>query len=497
MTTTPVIPGFFPDPSICRVGDTYYLATSSFEYLPGVPLLQSTDLVTWTHIGNALTRPEQIAEHDGTGSSGIFAPTLRHHHGRFWLIGTNVNDLTHGMGHFLVSAADPAGPWSDPIQIREAIGIDPDIAWDDEGTAHVTWCSFNPEQRGILSAPVDTESGALLAPARQLWGGVGLASPEGPHLYHHDGWWYLLLAEGGTERGHAVTIARAKTIEGPYEPAPSNPILSHRSLAHPVQNTGHADLVELADGSWAAVHLGVRPRGQTPGFHVNGRETFLVGVDWVDGWPRIDEERFTVPPADRSFRDNFDGHALNPRWVGAGRFPSSFTRRGKDGGLLLSAEDEKGHALLCARVVDDVWSATAQFSAAHGTGRFVLRVDDRHWFGLSYDGSTVEAILTVGPITHTVDRWTVAAGDTPKLRISATPPQLLPYGVSLEPDLIQLAASDSTGEHIFGNFDGRYLSTEVAGGFTGRVFGVEAITGRIYLRTVTYASDNPSEDEGP
>jgi xylan 1,4-beta-xylosidase len=483
----PILAGFYPDPSICRVDDTYYLVSSSFEYLPGIPVHVSTDLVTWTLVGNALTRASQIAEHSGYPSAGIFAPTIRHHNGVFWIIGTNVNDIPLGRGHFLVHASDPAGPWSDPVHIAGAIGIDPDIAWDDDGTAHVSWCSLNPEQPGIQSAPIDITTGALLAAPRQLWQGTGLAFPEGPHLYRIADWWYLVLAEGGTERGHAATIARARTLDGPFEAAPHNPFLTHRSLAHPVQNVGHADLIELADGTWAAVHLGVRPRGQTPGFHVNGRESFLVGIDWIDGWPVVDETRFAVPPVDRSFDDCFDGSELSPRWLGPGRFPATFTRPAPGGGLLIDADAGEGRALIAVRATDLAWTASAEFAAESGTGRLLLLVDDRNWYGLTYDGTTVEATLAIGPIEHSVGRHDIPAGVVPTLRISAMPAALLPHGVSLEPDLIELAVTVDGAEHIFGAFDGRYLSTEVTGGFTGRVFGVQALTGQIELRHIHYA----------
>lgn len=486
--TEPILSGFYPDPSICRVDDTYYLITSSFEYLPGIPIHVSTDLITWTPIGNALTRPTQIAEHAGYPSAGIYAPTIRHHEGVFWIIGTDVNGIPQGQGHFLIHAAQAEGPWSEPVYIRGTIGIDPDIAWDHDGTAHVTWCSLNPELPGIVSAPVDPSTGEFLAPPRQLWQGTGLAHPEGPHLYAVDGWWYLLLAEGGTERGHAVTIARSRSLDGPFEAAPHNPILSHRSSAHAVQNTGHADLIELSDGTWAAVHLGVRPRGQSPSFHVNGRESFLVGIDWVDGWPAIDEARFVVPPVDHSFEDAFDEPDLHPRWLGVGRFPTSFTRPGADGGLIIDADAGSGEALLVARATDEVWTATTRFGADAGTGRFLLRIDGQHWYGLTYDGATVEATLTIGPVQHTVGRWNVPSGTAPILRISAKAARPMPHGVTREPDLIELGVTAGAEEHSFGEFDGRYLSTEVAGGFTGRVFGVEALTGQIHVHGVEYHS---------
>ncbi|PRY13950.1 glycoside hydrolase family 43 protein [Kineococcus rhizosphaerae] len=484
----PVIAGFFPDPSICRAGDTYVLVNSSFEYLPGLPVHTSTDLTTWTFAGNALTRVEQIAESGGHPSSGMFAPTIRHHDGRYWIIGTDVNGIPAGRGHFLIHATDPAGPWSDPVHLPEAIGIDPDIAWDEHGTAHVTWCSLDPSQPGIRCAPFDTATGALLAPSRQLWSGTGLAAPEGPHLYRRDGWWYLLLAEGGTERGHTATIARARTLEGSFEANPRNPFLTHRSLTHPVQNVGHADLVELPDGRWAAVHLGVRNRGPSPGFHVNGRETFLVGIDWVQGWPVVDEDRFDVPPADHAFHDRFTAADLHPRWLGAGRFPASFARTGPDG-LVLDAGG--GRSLLAARATDETWTASTEVSLEDGSCRFLLRIDDRHWYGLTYDGHAVEAVLTIGPVQHTVGRWEPET-DTPgtaTLGIRVTAPRSLAPGLFSEPDGVELlAGSNGSGgfAHSFGVFDGRYLSTEVAGGFTGRVFGVEAVSGQTRVHAISY-----------
>ncbi len=486
---TPIVAGFHPDPSICRAGDRYYLINSSFEYLPGIPIHSSTDLLTWTPVGNVLTRPAQMAENPGYPSAGVFAPTIRHHGGTFWIVGTNVNDIPTGCGHFIVRAEYPAGPWSDPVFVAGAIGIDPDLAWDEEGSCHLTWASLLPDQSGILSAPIDPTTGEMLGRPRQLWQGTGLASPEGPHLYRIGEWWYLLLAEGGTERGHAVTIARARSLDHEFEAAPNNPILSHRSTGHPVQSTGHADLVELAAGSWAVVYLGTRPRGQTPGFHVNGRESFLAGIDWVDGWPVVDVDRFTVPIVDHSFVDDFSSDQLHSRWVGVGRFPTSFTRPDPSRGLIIDAVAGPGKALLATRTTDTAWTATAEFDATDGVGRFVVRIDDAHWYGLAYDGSTIEATLTIGPVATVVGWIQVPADSTPVLRVSSRPGTPLPYGITNEPDLIELAATTGVGpEHVFGAFDGRYLSTEVAGGFTGRLIGVEAVSGSIRVSSISYTS---------
>jgi len=236
----PVISGFHPDPTICRVGEEYYLANSSFEYFPGAPLWRSLDLGEWSPVGNILSRRSQFARGDGRPSGGIFGSTLRHHAGRFWFVTTNMSDF--GRGHLLVSAADPAGPWTDPVHFAGAIGIDPDLAWDADGTCYLNWCSFT-HGGAIAQARVDPHTGALLEEPRLLWAGSGLAYPEGPHLYQRDGLWYLVIAEGGTERGHAVSVARAEHPTGPFEPHPANPIFSHRSTPHPVQNVGHADLI--------------------------------------------------------------------------------------------------------------------------------------------------------------------------------------------------------------------------------------------------------------
>jgi hypothetical protein len=487
--TAPVIAGFYPDPSVCRAGDAYYLANSSFEFVPGVPVWRSADLLSWTQAGNALTRPAQLPEHPGAASTGIYAPTLRHHGGRFWLVTTNVLEVRRGQ--LIVTAEQAEGPWSDPVYVTGAIGIDPDLAWDEDGTCHLTWASALPTLYGIASVPINPATGAMLAEPRLLWNGTGLAHPEGPHLYRTGGWWYLLLAEGGTERGHAVTIARARTLDGPFEPAPRNPILTHRSTSDPVQSTGHADLVELADGSWAMVYLGTRPHGQTPGYHVLGRETFLAGVDWVDGWPVIDEERYQPGQADHSFTDQFGSASLHPRWVSPGAGPRTFSQPDSAGHLALTAPASRtGATLLLTRVRDLTWTAEASLDVSRGAGRFLVRVDDRHWYGLTASPDGVEAVVAIGPAV-TVPAWLPhPPGGVVTLRITArTPSAPNPYLPPSEPDLIELAVVDADGAaRTLASVDGRYLSTEVAGGFTGRMVGVELLQGQVIVREVSYAS---------
>ncbi|MGA0566369.1 glycoside hydrolase family 43 protein [Rathayibacter sp. KR2-224] len=477
--TEPIIPGFFPDPTICRVGNKFYLATSSFEYFPGAPLFHSTDLLSWTQLGHILDRRSQFRPGSGGDSAGIYGSTLRFHDGRFWFITTNLNEFERGQ--LIVTATDPAGTWSEPVYVPEALGIDADLAWDDDGTCYLTWnaLSFVDVGRGIRQAVLDPATGRLLCEDYPVWQGSGMLAPEGLHLYRIGEYWYLLLAEGGTERGHAVTAARAPTPSGPFEPCPWNPVFTHRSSAHPVQNAGHADLLQLPGGEWAAVYLGARPRGSTPGFHVLGRETFLAGVSWLDGWPVCDEERFDPPPVDTAFVDSFAGSALNHRWVVPCGTPEEVATPLPDGGVALAAD-----GLLCFRVRDHTWSASA---VVEKSGAIVLRLDSRHWCRVDYEGDMVRAIVCIGGIRHEVGVGAVRGGRA-TIALRSAPPASPPVPVGHGgPDDLIMYVDTVDGQVELARIDGRYFSTEVAAGFTGRMLGVSASGARSIVRRVKYA----------
>lgn len=514
---SPVIPGFFPDPTICRVGDDYYLATSSFEYFPGAPLFHSRDLQEWNQVGNILTRRSQFSAGDRRGSGGIFGSTLRHHGGRFWFVTTNMSDF--GGGHLLLSAEDPAGPWSDPVQIPGTLGIDPDIAWDDDDGCFLTWVGFGPaeHQTGIVQARLDPVAGELLEVPRKVWQGSGLAYPEGPHLYHVGDWWYLLLAEGGTERGHSVSISRSAAPQGPFEGHRNNPIFSHRSLDATVQNAGHPDLLETVDGNWAAVYLGVRQRGTTPSFHVLGRETFLAGISWSDGWPQFHENHYEVPVPDTSFSDDFSAPELHHRWVSPGDDPASFTDPTPNG-LAISGTDRPDgrRRTLATRVRDFTWSAGLSINSLDGaTVRLELRVDDGHWYAVEADEFEIRAVARIGQLCQTVGRAALdePASDEPApdgrgitdrtfdpeldghsdagvplvLEIQCTDaPNAGRMGTNAGPDEVSLGIRRNGLFTRLASLDGRYLSTEVAGGFTGRVLGISATNGTATVRRFEY-----------
>ena len=286
--SNPIIPGFHPDPSFCRAGEDYYLVTSSFEFFPGVPIYHSRDLVNWTQIGHVFDRDSQLPLQKVRPSNGVFAPTIRYHDGTFFVITTNVGST----GNLIVHATDPAGPWSEPALVDQG-GIDPSLFFDEDGKVYYTGTLSGPEfVQGIALFEVDPFTGKKLSEPKLIWCGTGGRYPEAPHIYKINGLYYLMIAEGGTEYGHMVTIARAQDIYGPYESCPHNPILTHARLAaqyNPIMGTGHADLLEAHDGSWWLTFLAFRPSESY--FHHLGRETFLSPVGWKDGWPVVNEGR--------------------------------------------------------------------------------------------------------------------------------------------------------------------------------------------------------------
>ncbi|MEU1460788.1 glycoside hydrolase family 43 protein [Streptomyces sp. NPDC005727] len=481
----PVIPGFHPDPSVCRVGDDFYLVCSSFEYFPGIPLFHSRDLVHWRQVGNVLDRPGQLALPDDVpASGGVYAPTIRHHNGLFHVITTAVG----AGGTFLVTAERPEGPWSDPVWI-DLPGIDPDLAWDEDGRC---WCAM----AGVTVARIDPRTGEVLEGPLPMWSGTDLRDPEAPHLYRVGDWWYLLISEGGTALGHGVSAARARSPRGPWEPAPGNPLLSHRGTGLPVQCTGHGDLVRAADGSWWMVLLGTRPRGHFPEFHVLGRETFLVPVEWVDGWPRLGpvRERHPAPPARTPVRplparDDFTGTALAPHWISPRRRPDgcwSLTER--PGWLTLAAT--AGSADLPGRIFvgrrqqhHDCRAAALLDAGPSARAGLSVRLDEAHHYDLEVAGGVASVIVRIGPVRQRGTEHPVPAGPvTLAVDIRATRNARPLSG----PDTIAFSVETSEGLVRPTGLDGRYLSTEVAGGFTGRVLGMYVTEGRAAFDWFSY-----------
>jgi len=488
MASLPILPGFHPDPSICRVGDDFFLLNSSFEYVPGLPLHRSRDLISWELIGHAVAEAALVAAPEGSpgASTGLYGPSLRHHDGRFWA-------TTTSLGHFLegplvTHAESPEGPWSAPVFVSGIMGIDPDLAWDDEGTCLLTWRSITPS--GISQIDIDPSTGETLGEPRLLWGDDALGETEGPHLVHRGEWWYLVTAQGGTHTGHGVSVARSRDPRGPFEPHPQNPIFSHRSTNHPVQATGHADLVDLPDGSWAMVFLGIRPQGSFPRYHVLGRETFLAGVDWIDDWPVVVEGHFPSPAESVGFADSFDD--LDARWVSPSVARETFARA--DGVLALDpgreADASEQLRVLCGRVRHTEWDATA--TPADGDIALSVRLDAHHWFGVEVIGGSVRARAVSDPFDRILGERPLPDGASLAIRARLIPPTVRG---NRGPDRISLGFATGGEFTPLAEIDGRYLSTELAGGFTGRMLGVEALGAPARVSRVTYTPHSSNEGE--
>lgn len=289
----PVMSGYYPDPSVVRVGEDFYMVNSSFEFFPGVPLSHSTNLVNWEPIGHCLSRKSQLPLENAAVSTGILAPTIRYHKGTYYMITTNLTALIQkGVGNFIVTASDPRGEWSDPIWIRHE-GIDPSLFFDDDDRAYYCGTGFDANGQAIVLFEIDVKTGRILSEKKSISYGCCGKCPEAPHIYKKDGMYYLLLAEGGTEYGHMVTIQRSETIWGPYEPCPDNPILTHRNYnSEPIQCVGHGDLFDDQNGNWWMVVLGTRNTNVQ--LHHLGRETFLVPVVWENSWPAVKTRKVSL-----------------------------------------------------------------------------------------------------------------------------------------------------------------------------------------------------------
>ncbi|GAB1821805.1 glycoside hydrolase family 43 protein [Herbidospora sp. RD11066] len=503
MSANPIIPGFHPDPSICRVGDDYYVVTSSFEWFPGVPIFHSRDLVHWRQLGHVC----HSLDLDGVRpSGGIYAPTLRHHDGVFYMVTTLMDEP----GNFLVTSTSPEGPWSEPVWFPEARGFDPSLFFDDDGRC---WMHGSRE-REDKTYPGDTEiwlreldlaSLKLVGEEYVIWtphlrGGIWT---EGPHIYRAHGWYYLVTSEGGTAEDHAVMVARSRMVTGPYEGNSRNPVLTHRHLGlrHPITSTGHPDLVETPSGEWWSVLLATRPYGGTDstplemsavrrehGYNL-GRETFLTRVTWEDEWPVFDQvtPAFTGPslpvhrwPAGPSC-DHFD--RLAPEWQFLRTPRETFWSVGD--GLTLKvrppALTERGNPSLVARPQTDIdFAAHTELTFSPGRGEHaglaLIQNDDFH-IRLSLRPDGLELVHRAEGI-DTLIAWADASGGRVWLGFEA-------WGQSYQ---ARYALSPGDWLPLGPPVDGRILSSTVAGGFIGTMIALYATSeGRTSSNSAAFA----------
>lgn len=279
----PILRGFYPDPSVCEANGKYYLCCSTFQYLPGAPVFESEDLLNWHQVSNCLTSPEQIELHQIPSSGGMFAPTIRFSDGCFYMV---TNDNTHDK-NFYVYTDDLNKPWSEPIYVDQG-GIDPSLLFDEDGRVYFTSNGADAEGECIQQCEIDIKTGKKLSETKTIWRGNGGRFIESPHLYHVGEWYYLMIAEGGTEYGHMITYARSKNPYGPFEGYPQNPVLTNRNLGSHItliQGIGHGDLIKDKNGNYYILCLGFRQYKRWQCFHHMGREVYMAPVVMnEDGW---------------------------------------------------------------------------------------------------------------------------------------------------------------------------------------------------------------------
>ncbi len=496
----PILPGFNPDPSICRVGNDYYMVTSTFSYFPGIPIYHSTDLVNWKQIGNILNRKEQLPlEGSNFAGGGIFAPTIRYNNGTFYVITTNVDG---GLGNFIVTATDPAGPWSDPICLHSK-GIDPSLFFDDDGRCY--YCGTQDRREGakyfgdneIYIQELDLETMQLVGESWPAWHGAlrEVEWPEGPHIYKKDGWYYLIISEAGTAHMHCVTVARSKSLQEPFEGYRGNPILTHRHLGlnYPIVNVGHTDIVETQNGEWWMVALASRPYGN--GYFRNlGRETYLVPFTWEDGWPLInpgkaiieetgiapnlpESEKVVLPECDSFDYDTLPLHYMYVRNPDMSKY--SLTERA--GFLRLKLSDKKitcksSPTVVCRRQTDMSYELATMLDFNPGeneeAGLVLLQSDKFNYtFTLTlrngkYLLSVVKRYKDFEEEITAYDMSACSCEDFKQLRLKVTQ--------NIQSLEFSFAIGDGEYTVVCDNADASILCTDAAGGFVGTCLGIYA-----------------------
>lgn len=507
--TNPILAGFYPDPSICQAGNNYYMTVSTFAYFPGLPIFHSTDLVNWKQIGSALNRPEQL-NLDGQGvSRGLFAPAITHHNGTFYIICTNVDKG----GNFIITAKDPAGPWSNPAWVPEIRGIDPSIFFENDDEAYIVYNSDPPDNktmygghRTIRINQFDPKTLKVTSKDRIIVnGGTDFSKKpvwiEAPHIFKKDGLYYLICAEGGTGYNHTEVVFRARSLTDLFIPYENNPILTQKHLdrnrPHPITTTGHASFVKDVDENWWGVFLGCRPYVSN---HFNtGRETFMAPVVWKEGWPSFDLggdvvkysypikggytpglERFS---GNYTFTDNFSAPTLNDRYMMLRTPRSSWHRMGK-GQLILDVRPEtcsgkenpsminfrqahlKGHAITSL-----IFNPTTENEKA---GLMIFQ-SERFYYFLSVSKEKGKPVVQL---------WKSQGKNQDRKADSlmATAPLSVKKGKAIQ---LKIEANGNTYAFYFANqpnqwrlllsdVDATFLSTETAGGFVGCMYAMYA-----------------------
>ncbi len=483
--SNPIMRGFYPDPSVCKANGKYYMVCSSFEYFPGVPLFESDDLVNWTQIGHCLTRKEQVQLTKINSSGGVFAPTIRYHEGRFYMVTTN--DTYHK--NFFIYTDDIYGEWSDPVFVDQE-GIDPSLFFEDGKTYFMSNGSDPADGNGcIFQCEINPVTGEKYTESKPIWKGSGGRYLESPHLYKFGDWYYVMAAEGGTEYGHMITYARGKSPYGPFEQYAKNPVLTNRNLGghqSTIQGIGHGDLVETYDGNMCMVCLGFRQIGPWQPFHNLGREVFLVPVTWNDdGWftagvngtvkaqMEIATDKEVTQQIEGKYDVSFDDMKEDShRWCHLREYRKEDYKFTETGVMLrgedISLSDVDAVTFLGVRQSEFDTDLRIKVKSDAKEAGITFYLCEKHHYDLAVcnDGGKKKLILRlcIGDATQLVTEKEIAADDNfTELHIVSDHENYHFYG-------------NVNGEEVlFGEAGTKYLSSEVASGFTGTVMAMYAV----------------------
>ena len=503
--TNPILKGFYPDPSIVRVGKDYYLINSTFSYFPGIPVMHSKDLKNWKQIGNVIDRPSQLDFMGERMTRGLFAPAISHYKGVFYVTCT---DIDHD-GNFVVTATNPAGPWSDPVKIPQVRGIDPSLYFDSTtDKAYIIYNSDAPDNKPLYSGhrtirmyEFDYKNLKVTGEEKILVnGGVDISTKpvwiEGPHIIQKYGWYYLYAAEGGTSVNHSQVVLRSKDVWGPYVPYEKNPILTQRDLPEdrpdPITSAGHADLVEGPNGQWYAVFLAVRP--YEGDYYNTGRETFLAPVEWKDEWPIINPNNKLIP---YSFTENIKEVKHKGALPQSGNFdytltfdkkldPSLLFLRTKDEtsfslskqkGLTLKLKPEtimeKGNPSFIGKRQQHLFSTTDVSltfdpKSENEKAGLVIFQDEKHFYFLCRSKVGSQNMIQL-----------FKSSESPTMELLAQAPvtsKSLKLKIQSEGDKYSFHYAPKGNKFIVlkSDVESKFLSTKTAGGFIGCIYGMYA-----------------------
>ena len=504
--TNPILAGFYPDPSVTRVGNDFYLVNSTFSYFPGIPIFHSKDLKNWKQIGNVIDRPTQMNFLGAGVSRGLFAPSIIHHQGIYYVTCT----LIDKKGNFVVTSKNPAGPWSDPTWLPEVRGIDPSLFFDTDGKCFIVYNSDPPNNKALYSGhrtirayEFDYKNLKVIGDEKLLVnGGVDISKKpewiEGPHIIKRNNWYYLCAAEGGTSVNHSQVILRSASPMGTYIPYENNPILTQRNLdpnrKNPITSAGHAELVEGPDGKTYALFLAVRP--YEGDYYNTGRETFIAPVEWKNDWPVINpkheeikynyqfgfkefKQKNTAPQSGNfTYRITFEKY-LDPSLLFLRTLDTSWFKLSKKDGLSIKLKPEtckdSGHPAFIGKRQQHLFGSVStelSFSANNETeqaGLLVFQNEDHFYFlnKTVAKGKNVIQLHASKPktkITDLIEQIVIPEGEKIYLKIAAKG-KYYDFYYALKPNQWQLLKA---------NVDGKLLSTNVAGGFVGSLYALYA-----------------------